>query len=204
MKRYFRTPYLLPKLLKGRVWGFKNDKVYLTFDDGPTSELTYKILEVLDEYQIKATFFLVGNNVNEFPKQFASIVKGGHSVGNHTMDHSHCNKVLSSAYMKSIEEASQLISSDLFRPPYGRLNVFLAPKIKRKYKIIMWSWLSYDYDKSVSTKEIISQAQKIKAGDILVLHDNIKVEERVIELLPEIIKIVRNKGLEFDIISSYK
>lgn len=201
--KYFRSPYIVRWIFPRRIWGFKSNKVYLTFDDGPTELVTKQILSILEEEGVKATFFCVGSNVIRFPDQYKSIIDAGHAIGNHTMDHQKGTKTPSKEYWHSIQDAKKVIDSNLFRPPYGRLSMLRSARIKRNFKIIMWSWLSYDYDKNVTIEQILESAEKdIKAGDILVLHDNIKVEGRVVELLPKLIRIIKDKGLRFDIISS--
>ena len=131
-----------------------------------------------------------------------AIRKGGHVIGNHTMRHNNGSKTSKAEYLNSISEAAQYTSSTIFRPPYGRLPIHFVGSIKKKYQIIMWSWLSYDFDVTISVEEIIRQAQRIKGGDILVVHDNLKVEGRIKEVLPQIISIVKEKGLEFALIES--
>jgi peptidoglycan/xylan/chitin deacetylase (PgdA/CDA1 family) len=122
----------------------------------------------------------------------------GHTIGNHTMRHENGNKTSKIDYLNSIEEASPFTSTTLFRPPYGRLPIHYIKPIRSKYKIIMWSWLSYDYDHSVSVDKVLSEAQKIKAGDILVLHDNAKVEERIKIILPKLIQLLKAKDFKFE------
>ncbi|MFT6501571.1 MAG: peptidoglycan/xylan/chitin deacetylase (PgdA/CDA1 family) [Crocinitomicaceae bacterium] len=203
MIKYFKTPNTFKWIFHRRVWGFSSsNKVYLTFDDGPTSDLTPWILDFLDSQSIKATFFCVGANVKKHPDLLSTIIDKGHAVGNHTMRHEKGTEVSEQDYLKSIEEANTLIPSNLFRPPYGRLPMSYSKSIRAKYKIIMWSWLSYDYDSNVPIELILKKAQKIKGGDVLVVHDNIKSQERLKDLLPELVAIIKSKGLEFDIISA--
>lgn len=203
MKR-FRTPVFFRWIFHRRIWGFSsNDKVCLTFDDGPTPELTSWILDTLDEYGVKATFFCVGSNVKEHPEIYSGILERGHQVGNHTMRHERGTKTDADIYLNSINEAAAFIDSDLFRPPYGRVPMTRTRKIRKNYKIVMWSWLSYDFDNDVTVEEILESAKNdIKAGDILVVHDNEKVTDRIKQLLPELIKIVKDKGLGFSVISA--
>ena len=203
MRKMFKTPLLVRWIYARRVWGFSNsDKVFLTFDDGPTSELTNWILDFLKEEDVKATFFCVGQNVQDHPDIYTRILTEGHAIGNHTMQHERSGKVSSSEFLQSIDKASKLIDSKLFRPPHGRLSLLRGRKVRRDYKIIMWSWLSYDFDKEVSIEKILKEAERIKKGDILVLHDNAKVIERVKVLLPQLVRDLKEKGLEFDVISS--
>lgn len=198
----FKTPHIFRWIFPRKVWGVSSsNKVYLTFDDGPTADLTYWILNELEKENIKATFFCVGQNAKQHPQLMDEMRRRGHVVGNHTMQHEHGNKTSKQDYLKSIEEAETYTSKTLFRPPYGRLPINYIKPIRKNYKIIMWSWLSYDYDQKVSEEKIIAKANKIKAGDILVLHDNSKVEDRLKIILPQIIKIVKDKGLQFEVIN---
>ena len=187
-------PWIFPR----RIWKLKSkNTVYLTFDDGPQEGLTTWILNFLNERNIRATFFCVGENVQNNPALFAKIESFGHRVGNHTMKHENGIKTNGSTYLKSINKASDYIESNLFRPPYGRLPFWKTTGIGKNYKIVMWSWLSYDFDKSVSIEKILDSANSIKGGDILVFHDNLKSQERVKILLPKVVDLLTKKGLEF-------
>jgi len=202
--KIFRTPIYFPWFFPRRRWGFSSvqNAVYLTFDDGPTPELTEWILEFLDEEGIKATFFCVGANAKKYPELVAKMTEAGHAIGNHTMRHEKGTKVSRREYLDSIKEASNYIDSKLFRPPYGRLPMVYGRKIRSEYKIIMWSWLSYDYDQSIPVTRIVEEAYRIKPGDILTVHDNEKVISRIKVLLPKLVQIVKEKGLQFEVISS--
>jgi len=202
MKR-FRVPAFVRWFFFKRTWKINDhNAVVLTFDDGPTPHLTDWILDELGKHEIKASFFCVGANIEPCREQFDRILAEGHQVGNHTFSHEKGTEVDRDGYMKSIHQTNDLLQTELFRPPYGRLPYSFGKHISKNYRIIMWSWLSYDYDKEVKTEDILRSAEKdIRAGDILVLHDNVKVEERLKILLPALIKIVKDKGLEFKLIS---
>jgi peptidoglycan/xylan/chitin deacetylase (PgdA/CDA1 family) len=203
VKRFFRTPWIARKVFSGRTWGFSSsDAVYLTFDDGPTKALTPWILEVLAREEIKASFFCVGENARKHPELMEQMRAAGHQIGNHTMRHEKGTQTSFEAYKKSIDEAAAYTSTQLFRPPYGRMPAHFTRKLRTQYRIIMWSWLSYDYDPNVSVEQILQSAESIKAGDILVFHDNVKVEERLHVLLPALIHILKAKGLRFALISA--
>lgn len=198
MITFFKTPNLFRWIFYRRIWGFSSsNKVYLTFDDGPTEELLPWILDFLKQENIKATFFCVGENARDLPELMDRMRNEGHSIGNHTMRHEKGTKTSQKDYLDSIDEASKYTSSTLFRPPYGRMPVHYFKVIARNYKIIMWNWLSYDYDHSIDVSRILKEAEKIKPGDILVLHDNVKVESRLKEILPRLATILREKGFEF-------
>lgn len=185
------------------MWGFSDkNKVYLTFDDGPTEELTNWILQTLEELDVKATFFCVGNNAMKYPDLMVQIKEQGHQIGNHTMSHENGRFTSKTDYLKSIAEASRYTSSTLFRPPYGRLPLSYVGPIRRHYQIVMWSWLSYDFDKQIPERKILIESKKIKAGDILVFHDNLKVQDRLKALLPDIIAELKARGFQFAVLGT--
>ena len=197
----FKTPCYFKWIFPRRTWGFSRsiDQVFLTFDDGPNPEITPYILDYLKEKNIQATFFCVGSNIKRYPELFQRIKSEGHSVGNHTMNHDKGTIVPFKEYKSSISETKKLIGNNLFRPPYGRINTWKSYQLSKEYQLIMWSWLSYDFDPSIAISTILKKAKnQIKAGDILVLHDNPKVKDRVKELLPKLIEIIEQKGLKFE------
>ncbi len=198
--RLFKTPRFFRLLFPNKTWGFSRHEnfVYLTFDDGPDEEVTPWVLDILKENGISATFFCVGTNVQKHPEIFERIVREGHSVGNHAMKHERGTKTETPLYLQSVEEAARFIDSNLFRPPYGRMTFYQTKALRKKYEIIMWSWLSYDFDKRVTIETILKKAKKqIKNGDILVLHDNPKTFDRLKILLPQLINSLTVKGMEF-------
>lgn len=198
--RIFKTPRFFKWIFPRKTWGFSRSikSVYLTFDDGPNPEITPWILDFLKERNIKATFFCVGSNIVKYPELFDRIVSEGHTVGNHTLNHDKGTKVSFKKYKNSIQETELLVKNNLFRPPYGRINYWKSYLLSKKYKIIMWSWLSYDFDQKVPIALIFEKAKKqISAGDILVMHDNDKVKDRVKEILPKLVAILKEKGLPF-------
>ena len=193
--RYSWMKLLFPRL----VWNVPNDSnVYLTFDDGPHPIATPKVLEVLNQFGIKATFFCVGSNAQKYPEIIRDIERAGHVLANHTYHHENGWTTPVDAYMDSITRTSTLIKSNLFRPPYGRIKLRSIYRIKNAgFQIIMWSWLSKDYNAKLQNTTIISAAKHIKAGDVLVFHDSQKTEERIEELLMEIIPRIQSKQLTF-------
>lgn len=181
------------------VWNVPNDShVFLTFDDGPHPVATPKVLEVLDHFGIKATFFCVGENAQKYPEIMRDIERAGHGIGNHTYHHENGWKTNHEAYISSIKKTRKVINSRYFRPPYGRINLRSISRLKNEgYEIIMWSWLSKDYNTRVSNNSILSAAKRIKAGDVLVFHDSTKTQHRIEELLIEIIPLILSKQLTF-------
>lgn len=198
----YRSPKLLHKFFPARIWGISvSDKsLFLTFDDGPNPKITPWVLDFLKEQQIVATFFCVGENVEKNPELYQRILDEGHRTGNHTMKHLNGMKTERNRYLQSISDAEKIVQSNLFRPPYGRLNKRMDKRLSEKFKIIMWTWLSKDYDRTIPVEKIIEASNKIKAGDILVFHDNDKTQDRLKEVLPPIISRLKSEGYLFKVI----
>lgn len=195
-----KTPLLLKWALPLLVWKKPNveNRVFLTFDDGPTKEYTEQILTLLKEHNIKATFFCVGANVEKHPTLYQSIINQEHSVGNHTMNHLNGWKTSSKKYLSNIDEATRYIKSSLFRPPYGKINFSSIKKINAHYDIIMWDIVGGDFDSKCGVDKIVNNVlNNIKSGSIVVLHDNKNFSEKTIAALPKIIDGVKKMGLSF-------
>jgi peptidoglycan/xylan/chitin deacetylase (PgdA/CDA1 family) len=201
--RFFSSPRLIQLLFPNWIWkGPEKNVVYLTFDDGPTPESTPWILSFLKKNDVKATFFCVGEQAIKSPELIEQIIEEGHSIGNHTMYHENGWKTKTGKYLDSITQSAAPIDSHLFRPPYGKIRFSQSKKIRELgYKIILWTWMSYDFDKSISAREIISKSRKIKGGDILVFHDNVKANEITKEVLPSLINSIIKQGYRFKTLS---
>jgi len=201
---FFRVPFVIQSFYKNRKWTGDNSKsVYLTFDDGPDGMITPWLLDILKKEKIQATFFCVGSQVAKYPSTYKKIVDLGHRVGNHTYNHEKGTKTPADEYMKSIKMTDELIDSNLFRPPYGRMTKRQERLVlKSKKKIIMWSWISHDYNENMNANTIIKKAVKIKGGDILLFHNNLKSKKIMMSSLPEVIKIIRDKGLTFNTLTT--
>lgn len=193
-------PVFIQKLYWSLIWKFRprQREIYLTFDDGPHPEVTPRVLEILDQYHAKATFFCIGRNVERFPEVFREIINRGHAVGNHTYSHLKGWRTKNEDYYSDIEIAGKLIPSKLFRPPYGRIKRTQFKKLKKHYKIIMWNVLSYDYSDVVSYKKsrriVLNHT---KPGSILVFHDSKKAEPKVLKLLPDVLQELRDRNYTF-------
>ena len=196
---WFKPPLIARFFFNRYVWNIKNDQesVYLTFDDGPNLDATTWILSFLKKENIKATFFCVGNNILKEPEIFKQLIDDGHSIGNHLMNHENGFKTKNKDYFSSYEQTKKISRSNLFRPPYGKIKPSQAKYILKKDKIVMWTWLSYDYDKNIDVQTIIKKAGQIKAGDILVFHDSKKSFERLKIILPKVVRLIKDKNLNF-------
>lgn len=199
------TPVTIPKTVKALfpnfIWSIDSTKktLYLTFDDGPTLGITEWVLDCLKSYNLKATFFCIGKNVELYPEIYNRILEEGHSIGNHTFNHLKGWKTNTEHYVDDVEKASTLIKSNLFRPPYGRLK----PKqskilVKSGFKIIMWSVLSLDWDKNITQKQCYENViRKSSSGDIIVFHDSVKASKNMKYALPKVLEYFSEKGFEF-------
>ena len=199
---FFRVPFLVQLLFKRRIWrGEDSNSVYLTFDDGPEIETTPWVLDLLKRENIKATFFCIGQNIEKHPSLFKEILNNGHRIGNHTYKHEKGTKTRKTAYLDSIGKTETLHSSNLFRPPYGRINIFQVDNLlSMGKKIIMWTWNAQDYKKSLKYWQIIDKARTIRGRDILLFHNSKKSEHNMKNSLPEVIKIVKQKELLFKLL----
>lgn len=176
----------------------KEKSVFLTFDDGPIPEVTPWVLDLLDQYEIKATFFMVGDNVRKHPKTFQEVIKRGHSVGNHTMHHLQGAKVRTRRYIKDIAEAHMLIKSPLFRPPHGFIRWKQAAAIKSNMRIIMYDLVTRDYSKKLSGDEVLENVKRYtRNGSIIVFHDSLKAEKNLRYALPKAIEWLKQNGYKF-------
>jgi peptidoglycan/xylan/chitin deacetylase (PgdA/CDA1 family) len=170
----------------------------LTFDDGPSSLVTENILTILEKENIKATFFCVGKNVLKNPDLYEKILTNGHSVGNHSMTHPNGWKANSDFYQNDIKKAISVINSNLFRPPFGKLNVRSLKSLKKTFQIIMWDVVSGDFDLKLSSNKVISNVvDNARNGSVILMHDKDKFKALTLSSLLPIIKALKEKGFCF-------
>ena len=194
-----RIPSLITKSFKRMTWNIQGDtkSVYLTFDDGPTPKVTDWVLDKLDDYNARGTFFCLGRNVDAHPEILKEIVSRGHSVGNHTYSHMKGYSASNSRYMDDIRLADELIDSKLFRPPYGRILPRQVRAILPRYKIIMWEVLSVDYNRKVSGDRVVKNViNNVRNGSIVVFHDSDKARKNLYHALPVVLEYLKENGYE--------
>jgi peptidoglycan/xylan/chitin deacetylase (PgdA/CDA1 family) len=193
-------PSIFPLIAPNVTWKVKtNDKVlYLTFDDGPHPTITPMVLSILEEYNAKATFFCVGDNVSKYPAIFNQIMSKGHAVGNHTFNHIKGWQSTNDAYIDNIKKAAEVIPSNLFRPPYGRIKPSQIKLLKNDYHIVMWSILTRDYDKSLNPHTALKYLNKLtKPGDVVVFHDSEKAKQNMLVMLKGMLQHFHQQQYQF-------
>lgn len=182
----------------------KDHSVYLTFDDGPIPESTPFILDTLREYGIKATFFMVGDNVRKYPQLFQQVIDEGHQVGNHTHNHISGFRHSLHEYSYNVEKANAYIHSKLFRPPHGWIRpVQYALLTRERYKMVMWDLVTRDYSKWLTAEDVVNNVKRYaRNGSIITFHDSLKAIEKLKTALPESIKWLKEQGYAFKLIPS--
>lgn len=201
--RVFKYGKLFELLYPNRMWSVKTGEkvIYLTFDDGPIPEVTPYVLGELDKVGAKATFFMVGDNVKKHPEVYQEVVKKGHRVANHTMNHlngKHCRTV---DYVDNVLECERLIAQDnspkLMRPPYGKMTSKQEKQLK-EFKIVMWSVLTYDFDSNLSAEECLEKSIRLtKSGSIVLMHDSVKTIDKLKVVLPQFLNHFNALGYQF-------
>ncbi|MFT6715522.1 MAG: peptidoglycan/xylan/chitin deacetylase (PgdA/CDA1 family) [Saprospiraceae bacterium] len=183
----------------------KQKEVFLTFDDGPSEPITSKVLALLREYDAKASFFCIGKNVAYHPDLFSKIIDEDHLVGNHTFHHLNGWKFSSDRYVASINKCETIFGSYYFRPPFGKITWKQIAQLKNRFKLIMWTILSGDFDKSISTADILSDLKtNVKKGDIVVFHDSAKAADRLMEILPSFLSFLKQEGYKCSVLREPK
>ena len=193
------------------TWEIPNNekKIYLTFDDGPIPEVTEWVLDTLNHYQIKATFFCIGDNIRKNPDIFKRTIEAGHAIGNHTFNHLKGWNFSTEEYIENTILCEEIITktskienrkSKIFRPPYGKIKFSQSRKLRKMgYKIIMWDVLSVDFNQAISPEKCLENVTKnTTQGSIIVFHDSSKAFENLKYALPKAIEYLQNKGYNFE------
>jgi peptidoglycan/xylan/chitin deacetylase (PgdA/CDA1 family) len=196
MSFWVKTNYFVKKIFPNYVWDIPNgeNKVFLTFDDGPTPGITEWTLDQLKKYNAEATFFCIGNNVEKHPEIFQMVIQQGHAIGNHTFNHLKGWKTPTAEYIGNVQKCE--VKSFLFRPPYGKIKPSQSVILRKMgFKIIMWDVISYDFDKSTSPERCLENILKnVQSGSIIVFHDSVKAEKNLRYALPKTLEYLQEKG----------
>lgn len=217
-----KTPGIVKTLLPNFVWNVNTEDktLYLTFDDGPTPEITPWVLDQLKAYNAKATFFCIGKNIESHSEIFQKVLEEGHVVANHTYDHLKGWKTKTKVYVDNTElcdsvmtfqiqnSKSQDLNPDalkLFRPPYGKFKTKQSKKLQKLgYKIVLWDVLSYDWDKSVSEQQCYNNViSAVNSGSIIVFHDSVKASRNLQYTLPKVLEYYSKKGFQFNALTKH-
>jgi peptidoglycan/xylan/chitin deacetylase (PgdA/CDA1 family) len=209
MSLWIKTNWLVKRIFPKYVWSIPNDekKVYLTFDDGPTPEITEWVLAELRNYNAKATFFCIGDNIKKYPEIFQKVISENHSIGNHTFNHLKGWKTSTEDYIENTKlcdleiykletRNAQLETRKLFRPPYGKIKLSQSKQLRKMgYKIIMWDVISFDFDQTISKEKCLENVlQNVENGSIIVFHDSKKAWQNLEYVLPKTLKDLYEKG----------
>ncbi|MCF6341548.1 MAG: polysaccharide deacetylase family protein, partial [Bacteroidales bacterium] len=200
-----KPPYLARLFFPQLLWDVNTaaKEIFLTFDDGPHPEITPRVLEILDEFDAKATFFCVGENVKKHPATYASILEKGHQTGNHSYHHLNGWKTKNQKYFDNVAQCRELVKSKLFRPPFGKIKPSQIQTLQKDYKIVMWSVLSRDFDKNVSAGQCLKNVIHFaETGSVVVFHDSEKAATNLFHALPVFLEHFKQRGFVFSIIPS--
>ncbi len=204
MIQLHKTPQVLRKIYPDLIWEKEStDEIFLTFDDGPHPEVSNWVMDTLKQYEARATFFCVGQNLQRFPEVAKRAIYEGHVLANHTHDHSKGWQTDNQTYYQSIEQCKQELTqlqghNKLFRPPYGRIRKKQIGVVNRDYQIVMWSHLSWDFDRKLNVRKAIDKLKGVGAGSIVVFHDSEKSVGNLKKMLPGMLDYWSSVGLKFN------
>lgn len=204
-----KTPAFISRYFGTYIWEIPNDnqEVFLTFDDGPIPEVTPWVLDLLKSFNINATFFCVGENIEKHPGIFKRLIAEDHQIGNHSYNHLKGWKTSNKNYIANIKQTEALLKhhgvlTTLFRPPYGKLKPSQSKAIRQMgYNIVMWSILSKDYNQRIEAQQVYNNIMQTTSGSIIVCHDNIKAFGHLQKVLAKTIENLLEQGFVFKVIS---
>ncbi len=197
----FQTPAFVHRLFPELLWNVPvtDNVLYLTFDDGPHPDVTPKVLNILSQFDAKACFFCVGNNVHKYSKTFHEVLDAGHLTGNHSYHHINGWRTPDEIYFRDVDACNQLVHSRYFRPPYGKIRPSQMKYLKKHYQLVMWSVVTYDFDRDTSRKDCLDIAiSKSSRGSIVVFHDSLKAKKNMLYALPRFLEYYSKMGYRFE------
>ena len=197
---FVKTPSLTKYLFPSLVWKKNTDqkKIWITFDDGPNEKVTPYLINVLEKFNIKATFFIIGNQAKKYPELVKLIINNGHKIGNHSFSHLNGFSTNNNKYLEDVEQAKKYIDSDIFRPPYGKITPFQIKKLKKDFKIIMWDIMSWDFKENIYPNKIYKNViDNVENGSIILFHNNLKSYNNLKNSLEIILEKLKDKGYQF-------
>ena len=197
---FVKTPSLTKYLFPSLVWKKNTDqkKIWITFDDGPNEKVTPYLINVLEKFDIKATFFIIGNQAKKYPELVKLIINNGHKIGNHSFSHLNGFSTNNNKYLEDVEQAKKYIDSDIFRPPYGKITPFQIKKLKKDFKIIMWDIMSWDFKENIYPNKIYKNViDNVENGSIILFHNNLKSYNNLKNSLEIILEKLKDKGYQF-------
>jgi len=197
---FVKTPSIAKYLFPSLVWKKNTDqkKIWITFDDGPDEKVTPYLINVLAEFNIKATFFIIGNQAKKHPELVKLIINSGHKIGNHSFSHLNGFNTDNNKYLEDVEQAKKYIDSDIFRPPYGKITPFQIKNLKRDFKIIMWDIMSWDFKENISSNKILRNVMdNVESGSIILFHNNLKSYNNLKKSLELILKKLKEQEYQF-------
>ena len=197
---FFKNPWWLSKFYHKATFLIPDDTaIYLTFDDGPTPEVTPWVLSELRKYNAKATFFCIGRMAEKYPEILRQVINEGHAVGGHTYRHLSGWKLTNDEYFKEVTNGMNFLPQTLlFRPPYGQIRLNQLGHLKEQdLQIIMWSHLSGDFDSKLDLEKSLESMKSAQAGSIFVFHDSTKAFKNLKVLLPQVLDHFSNLHYSF-------
>ena len=197
-----QPPWFYRALFPGVTWRMPAEPkcVYLTFDDGPIPEVTPWVLDTLDRFGVKATFFMVGDNVRKHPDIYQMVVDRGHRIGNHTFNHIQGWRYWTKNYLANVAKAAEYIPSDLFRPPHGHMRIPQTLLLQRKYRVIMWDVVTRDYSPHMTPEGVLQVVKRYtRNGSDIVFHDSLKSERNMRVAMPQAVEWLLAQGYTFKV-----
>ena len=197
-----QPPQLIRQLYPRACWRMNVSEraIYLTFDDGPIPEVTPWVLDILDKYKVKATFFMVGDNVRKHPDEYKMVVERGHRIGNHSHNHLKGFAETTDHYLANVDMASCYISSNLYRPPHGIMRMSQYRALSKRYRIIMWDLVTRDYNPKLTGEQVLGKVKRYaRPGSIITFHDSLRSVHNLHYALPRAIEWLLAEGYEFKV-----